>query len=350
MSRPLAADAGRDAEIDAFIARAGWGGATRAPLADDASFRRYERLRLDDRRAVLMDAPPGREDVRPFVAVDRLLRRRGLSAPEILAEDLEAGFLLLEDFGDATMTRLLARGEDEGALYRLATDALIHLHRRFSPREADASGLPIYDEALYLTEAALFTDWWWPAVFDAPCPPDVRLEYLGQVANALQATAGAPRTLVLRDYHVDNILRLDGREGVAACGLLDFQDAVVGPAAYDLVSLFEDARRDVDSGVAQAEMRRYFEAFPTLDPAAFAAAYSALGAQRALKVIGIFTRLDRRDGKSQYLRHIDRVWRWLETDLAHPQLAGLRAFLDRTVPPARRTAPNRSPGAGVPTL
>jgi len=347
MSPPGAA---REDAIDAFLTGAGWGGAARAPLADDASFRRYERVRRGDMRAVLMDAPPAQEDVRPFLAVDRLLRRLGLSAPAILAEDVERGFLLLEDFGDATMTRLLETGEDEGALYRLATDALIHLHQRFSTRDADAGALPAYDEALYLKEAALFPDWWWPAVFGAPCPPSVRLEYLGQVANALQVTAGAPRTLVLRDYHVDNILRLEGREGVAACGLLDFQDAAVGPAAYDLVSLFEDARRDVDPRVAQAQMQRYFDAFPTLDPAAFAAAYSALGAQRALKVIGIFTRLDRRDGKSHYLRHIDRVWRWLEIDLAHPQLAGLRVFLDQAVPPGRRIAPEPDPGAGVPTL
>lgn len=347
MSAP---DAARSAAIDGFLARAGWGGAARRPLADDASFRRYERVQLGSRGAVLMDAPPAHEDVRPFIAVDRLLRRLGLSAPEIFAQDVQEGFLLLEDFGDATMTRLLAQGAGEAGLYRLATDALIQLHGRFSTRDADAAQLPAYDEALYLKEAALFTDWWWPAVFGQPCPPSMRLEYLGHVANAMQATAGAPTTLVLRDYHVDNILRLDGRDGVAACGLLDFQDAVIGPAAYDLVSLFEDARRDVDPGVAQAEMRRYFEAFPTLDPAAFAAAYSALGAQRALKVIGIFTRLDRRDGKSQYLRHIDRVWRWLEADLAHPQLAALRAFLDATVPAERRGAPKPAPGAGVPTL
>lgn len=344
----MSARAERDRAIDAFLARAGWAGAMRAPLADDASFRRYERVRLGSAQAVLMDAPPGREDVRPFLAVDRLLRRLGLSAPEVQAEDVAAGLLLLEDFGDATMTRLLAAGEAEEPLYALALDALIHLHRRFSPHDPAAAELPAYDQPRFLAEAALFVDWFWPAIKGAPCPSAERAAYLGLVANALEAASGSFRTLVLRDFHVDNIMRLPGREGVAACGLLDFQDAVVGPAAYDLVSLFEDARRDVDPAMAKRLMARYFAAFPSVDPTAFAAAYSALGAQRALKVLGIFTRLDRRDGKSQYLRHIDRLWRWLALDLAHPHLAELRGWLDAAFPPELRRAPDAAPGEGVP--
>lgn len=344
MSAPTAE---RVAEIEAFLAAAGWAGADHRPLADDASFRRYERVTRGGNRAVLMDAPPDKEPLGPFVTVDRLLRGLGLTAPEILAEDRARGFLLLEDFGDRTMTRLIAEGEAEAPLYEMAVDALIHLHAGFSVHDAAAAELPRYDMALYLREAALFTDWYWPAVTGVPCPESVRTAYLGHVANALEAAGGGFETLVLRDYHVDNIMKLDGREGVAACGLLDFQDAVIGPAAYDLVSLFEDARRDVSAPMAQALMRRYFEAFPTLDPAAFAAAYSALGAQRALKILGIFTRLDRRDGKSQYLRHIHRVWGWLEKDLAHPRLEGLAGFLAEAFPSDRRIAPEAAPGGGV---
>ncbi|MBP5858699.1 phosphotransferase [Marivibrio halodurans] len=334
----------RIAEIERFLAGAGWEGAAHRPLADDASFRRYERVTRGADRAVLMDAPPDREPVAPFLRVARLLRGLGLSAPAILAEDPAHGFLLLEDFGDRTMTRLLAEGEAEAPLYGLALDALIHLHRGFSTRDAAAADLPRYDMALYLREAALFTDWYWPAVTGRPCPEAARTAYLGHVANALEAASGGFDTLVLRDYHVDNVMRLDGRPGVAACGLLDFQDAVIGPAAYDLVSLFEDARRDVTPAVSQDLMRRYFEAFPTLDPAAFAASYSALGAQRALKILGIFTRLDRRDGKPQYLRHIPRVWGWLEKDLAHPALAGLAGFVADAFPADRRVAPAAAPG------
>jgi aminoglycoside/choline kinase family phosphotransferase len=337
----------RTAAIEDFLTRVGWAGADHVPLADDASFRRYERVTHKGARAVLMDAPPDKEDIGPFVTIDRLLRGLGLSAPEILGEDRAEGFLLLEDFGDRTMTRLLADGAEEEALYSLALDALIHLHKSFTPHDAKAADLPHYDMALYLREAALFTDWYWPAIFGAPCSGPVRTAYLGHVANAMEAAHGSFETLVLRDYHVDNIMALEGKEGVAACGLLDFQDAVIGPAAYDLVSLFEDARRDVSLPMAQGLMARYFDAFPTLDPGAFAAAYSAMGAQRALKVIGIFTRLDRRDGKSTYLRHVTRVWRWLEKDLAHPQLIDLRGWVDTHFPPDQRVQPVAAPGQGA---
>lgn len=346
--RDIPADGARGAAIDAFLARSGWAGAERAPLADDASFRRYERVRRGEAHAVLMDAPPDYEDVRPFVAVARLLREAGLSAPEVLAEDAEAGFLLLEDLGDATMTRLLAGGADAAPLYRLAMDALIHLHDRVRTDHPAAAALPRYDRELFRTEAALFVDWYWPAVTGAPCPAPARAAFLDLVADAVALADAVPETLVLRDYHIDNILRLDGRDGVAACGVLDFQDAVIGPAAYDVVSLLEDARHDVPPAVAAAEMQRYLAAFPELDRDEFAAAYAALGAQRALKVLGIFTRLDRRDGKSGYLAHIPRVWRWLEGDLAHPGLAGLHDWLDRHLPPEARTTPASRPGGGVP--
>jgi len=327
--------------IARFLADAGWGDAKRSLLAGDASFRRYDRLRRDGTHAVLMDAPPPMEDVRPFIRVDRMLRAVGLSAPRILAEDVAAGLLLLEDLGDDTYTRVLANGGDEAALYRLALDLLIELHRRFG--NVGEHGLPPYDDEAFLTEATLLTDWYMPAITGEETPKGLRDEYCDLWRATLAEARHMPETLVLRDYHVDNMVWLRERPGVEACGLLDFQDARLGPVTYDLVSLLEDARRDVPQALTSHLLERYLEAFPALDRDAFGASYAIMGAQRSAKILGIFTRLDRRDGKPGYLVHIPRVWRWLEGDLAHPALSDLKAWFDRELPPAMR----RTPDAGM---
>ncbi len=323
----------------AFLGVCGWGAARVSPLAADASFRSYHRVTAEDRVAVLMDAPPPMEDVRPFRAVDARLRALGLSAPEILAEDVPHGFLLLEDFGDGTFTRLLKAGADEAALYDLAVDALVALHRAPGAAEGFADyALPVYDRARYLAEAALLPEWFLPAVGVA-LTAEARAGYDAAWAGALAALDGQPHTLVLRDFHVDNLMRLPGRAGVAACGLLDFQDAVRGPTVYDLMSLLEDARRDLAPELAARGRARYLEAFPDLDREAFAAAWAVLAAQRHAKVIGIFTRLCVRDAKPQYLVHIPRVWRLLEAALAHPALAAVAAWFAAHVPPDARRSP-----------
>jgi aminoglycoside/choline kinase family phosphotransferase len=326
----------RAAAIAGFLESAGWAGAERRPLAGDASFRRYERLALDGRTAMLMDALPPREDVRPFVAMARHLVGLGYSAPRILAEDTDAGLLVIEDLGDATYTSELARGADEEALYTLAVDLLIDLHRNPGAARID---VPPYDDRRLLDEAALLTDWYMPAMRGYETPPAARAAYLDLWRTAFATPRQVPETLVLRDYHVDNLMVVAGREGLAACGLLDFQDAVIGPVSYDLVSLIEDARRDVPASLAHAMVERYLGAFPDLDRAAFAASRAILGAQRSAKIIGIFTRLLERDGKAQYLAHIPRVWRLLEGDLAHPALAPMRAWLDAEIPPGERGVP-----------
>lgn len=326
----------RAAAITAFLAAAGWGRSERRKLAGDASFRRYERLVLDGRRAILMDAPPPQENVRPFLDVAQLLQRLGLSAPAILARDEANGLLLLEDLGDDTYTRLLAQGGDEAALYALAVDVLIHLQRRFDPLPAT---LPEYDEARLLGEASLLVDWFLPAATGETPPADWRASYLAAWRQVLPLAATAAPTLVLRDYHVDNLLLLPERSGVGACGLLDFQDAVVGPASYDLVSLLEDARRDVPPALAAAMVERYLAGFPGIDRGQFLASYAVLGAQRSCKIAGIFTRLWKRDGKPQYLGHLPRVWRLIEQDLQHPALAPVAAWLARHVPPSSRLLP-----------
>lgn len=328
----------RAALIARFLKRAGWADATRSTLAGDASFRRYDRLVRGAERAVLMDAPPPMEDVRPFVRVDTLLVDMGLSAPRILERDEAEGLLLLEDLGDDTYTRVLENGADEAALYELAVDTLVALQRRIAA-DGVPGDVPPYDDAALLEEATLLTDWYLPAVFGRDTPAGVRDDYCARWRAAFVEARRVPDTLVLRDYHVDNLMWLRDREGVAACGLLDFQDARIGPVSYDPVSLFEDARRDVPGALTARLLRRYLGAFPALDRAAFEASYAIMGAQRSAKILGIFTRLDRRDGKPQYLTHIPRVWRWLEGDLAHPALAAVREWFERHVPREARVTP-----------
>jgi aminoglycoside/choline kinase family phosphotransferase len=319
----------------AFLDRHGWRNIAPTPLAGDASFRRYYRLSSRNTRAVLMDAPPPQEDVAPYIVVSTYLRKLGLSAPQILAADRDNGFLLIEDFGDDTYTRLLDRAAEEAGLYALAIDTLIDLQR--SVERHGIPDLPAYDEAVLLAEAALLVDWYFPSALGAPPPSPLRDGYLAAWREVLPSAALPFETLVLRDYHVDNLMLLPRRLGVRACGLLDFQDAVRGPPSYDLVSLLEDARRDVPDILREAMVERYLASFPLLDRSAFLDSAAILSAQRNCKILGIFTRLWKRDGKPGYLIHIPRVWRLLERELQHPALAPVARWLDRHLPcPARQ--------------
>lgn len=327
---------GRDQALSDFLAANGWADRDRAVLADDASFRRYDRLRDGWRRAVLMDAPPDKEDTRPFIRIAGILRDAGLSAPEVIAQEVENGFLLLEDLGDDTFTKVLAAGGDEATLYAQALEALAALYRRVDLTALD--DLPRYDEALYLREVSLLTDWYLPAI-RGPLDDSVRESFVEAWRSVLPLASGVPSTLVLRDYHVDNLMWLPERESPACVGLLDFQDGVVGPVTYDLVSLFEDARRDVSPTVTVRLLDRYLSLFPEIDRTAFEASYAVLAAQRSTKILGIFTRLAHRDGKPGYLRHTARLWRWLEGDLRHPALAPVRDWFDREIPAEIRREP-----------
>ena len=328
----------RQHAMAAFLGAQGWDRVTPAVLTGDASFRRYYRLADNGRRAILMDAPPPQEDVRPFVAVAAMLRGLGLSAPEVYAEDCDNGFLLIEDFGDDTYTRLLARGADETALYSLAIDTLIELQRAVAAGRPPE--LPAYDEERLLTEAALLVDWYAPSVLGAPLSTAAREDFLTRWREVLPRAALPAPTLVLRDYHVDNLMLLPGRPAVQGCGLLDFQDAVCGPPSYDLVSLLEDARRDVPPALREAMTERYLAGFPGLDREAFRRSAAILAAQRNCKIIGIFTRLWRRDGKSGYLAHIPRVWRLIEDELHEPALRPIGDWLAQHLPPHARRIPS----------
>lgn len=330
---------GRDAEIAAFLARTDWAEARRTPLAGDASFRRYERLGLGDRRAVLMDAPPGREDVRPFVAIDRHLQGLGYSVPTILAADEARGLLLLEDLGDDTFGRLLGQGAAAEPLYALAVDLLIDLHGR-PERQASPDWLRLYDGETMVKEARLFTEWYLPGVTGRPTAKDSEASFTEAWRAMVPLLDRQPRTLMMRDFFADNLMRVAGRDGLRACGLLDFQDAVAGPPAYDLVSLLEDARRDFPPALIAAMLARYRRGMTGLDPVEFEAAYALMGAQRHVRVLGVFTRLWRRDGKPGYLAHIPRLWRLLENALTDPALAPVAAWFAREVPAGLRVVPS----------
>jgi N-acetylmuramate 1-kinase len=284
----------------------------------------------------MMDAPPPKEDVRPFVRIARHLAALGLSAPRLLAADEENGLLLLEDLGDGTYTRLLADGHDEAALYALATDVLAEIAAR---PESVLAGTPAYDDERLLTEACLLTDWYLPAMTGKETESAARAEYVEIWRRLFPVARLVPDTLVLRDFHVDNLMLLE-RPGLAACGLLDFQDAVIGPLTYDLMSLLEDARRDIDPVMAEIMKGRFLERFAAMDRTVFEASWAVMAANRHAKVIGIFTRLCKRDGKPGYLVHIPRVWRLLDSACAHPVLAELRRWLDRHIPADIRGVPS----------
>ena len=314
-----------------FLAAAGWGGAEILPLAGDASFRRYFRVVRGDQSAVLMDAPPPHEDPRPFVAVAEWLSEKGLSAPEILARDLERGLLLLSDFGSARLRETLDTDPfRERELYELATDVLVHLHAHPS-----MEGLPPHGLEQWLEELKLFTDWYCPAV-GADVDVEGYQRAWGEVLEPVASDGLGPVT-VLRDYHAENIMLVEGREGVAHFGLLDFQDALAGHPAYDLASVLEDARRDVPSTMERTMIDRYVAA--TGHGEAFERAYWALAAQRNTRILGVFTRLWKRDDKPGYRRFQPRMWGLLERDLAQPHLAPVRAWFDEYIAPEHRRQP-----------
>jgi hypothetical protein len=314
-----------------FLASCGWRGAQILPLAGDASFRRYFRVVHEDRTAVLMDAPPPHEDPRPFIAVAEWLVARGLSAPEILARDLEKGLLLLGDFGDWRLREWLDDNPAaERELYERATDVLVHLHQH-----PPMDGLPVHGLEQWLTELELFTDWYCPAV-----GVDVDVDAYRAAWTAVLAPVaedGLGPVTVLRDYHAENIMLVGEREGVAHFGLLDFQDALAGHPAYDLASVLEDARRDVPPEIERAMIDRYVLA--TGHGEAFERAYWGLAAQRNTRILGVFTRLWKRDNKPHYRRFQPRMWGLLERDLAQPHLKPVRDWFDANLAPEHRREP-----------
>ena len=334
-------------------------------LQGDASVRRYARLACRRRTgAILMDwarQPDGpairnglpysriahlAEDVRPFVALAGALRAAGLAAPEIYAQDFDHGILLLEDLGERLFAREVETGaSDQAELWRAATDALVALGARTPPEtvplaDGTVHRLPAYDRGALGIEVELLLDWYWPALHSGPLPEEARAEFLGHWTAVFDRLSALPQGWVLRDYHSPNLLWLPERQGIARVGVIDFQDAMRGPPAYDLVSLLQDARVDVTPELEERLFDHYCAAVAVreagFDRDAFAFAYAALGAQRNTKILGIFARLNRRDNKPAYLRHVPRLWRYLARDLAHPELGRLKSWYDRHMPAAAR--------------
>jgi tRNA threonylcarbamoyl adenosine modification protein YjeE len=346
--------------IRQFLDGAGYAEAKRERVQGDASTRSYERLTLGDRRVILMnaprrpDGPPVRdgkpysriahlaEDVTPFVAVARGLKALDLSAPEIYHADLDQGLLILEDLGD----NRVVSGDPPAPIeeyYGAAVEVLLALHAFELPTTLPVAPgtdytLPSYDMDALLIEAELLLDWYLPR-FDMELTPTARSAFVALWREALNPALASPPTWVLRDFHSPNLLWLPDRPGVARVGLLDFQDAVMGPAAYDLASLLQDARVDVPETLEIALLGRYArvrrDSDQDFDTAGFVQMYATLAAQRATKILGIFARLDRRDGKPQYLRHIPRIWGYLQRALAHPALAPLNGWYRVHVPTPR---------------
>ncbi len=328
--------------IDTFLAGQGYAQASRTPLPQDAGHRRYTRLSGDvPRPALLMDCTDApkvgltpEEDLLPFLRVARHISGLGLSAPGILGEDRAHGLLLVEDLGMETHAGLLDGGADPAPLYVAAAEALAALHNAPPPPD-----LPAYEAPTMARMAGLtFLDWWWPTTFGAPPSEDVRSAFTGAIRAMLDPFMGEGG-FVHRDYFPANLMHLPQREGVRRVGILDFQDAARGHPAYDLVSLLQDARRDVAPAVRQAATEAYLAARPGLDVAGFAAATAAMAAQRHLRVAALWVRLARRDGKPGYLRHGPRCWGLLAEALRHPAAAPLARFMDQYVPPHLRQNP-----------
>ena len=356
----FAAKAERIAAIRRFLARAGFALAERKHMQGDASSRSYERLTVEGATYILMNSPrrpdgpvvrDGKpysaiahlaEDVTPFIAMTQALRELGFSAPAIFASDREHGLLLIEDFGH----EVIVAGDPPApieARYEVAVDVLAALHRNKLPDQLPVEPgveyrLPRYDLEAQLIEVELLLDWYLPKL-DAKISDNKRDNFLSLWRDALLPSIQAPQTWTLRDYHSPNLMWLPERKGTGQIGLLDFQDAVMGPPAYDVASLLQDARVDVPEMIEISLLSRYtrarLKAEPDFDAPAFVRAYATLAAQRASKILGIFARLEKRDGKPQYLRHLPRVWGYLQRSLAHPALAPLQSWYKLHVPPLK---------------
>lgn len=308
--------------VRSFLSTTCWGAAVCLPLNGDASTRRYFRLRLGGQSAILMDASLNLESVAPFVRLDEYLCRLGFSAPEILARAQNAGLLLLEDFGDDTFARLLENGESAVALFGLAVDVLTVLHQ--SP-DAIPPSLRAYHPEKMLEDIELFLEWRTPDI-----SLDAREEFRAAWREVLPVAHRVPASLLLRDFHAANLMLLPERAGIRKAGLLDFQDAYQGPLTYDIVSLLEDARRDVPDELRKRMITRYLDRFPGLEREAFETSMAILAAQRHTRVLAIFERLSRHEGKHEYKRlHTPRVERLLRRALQHTALVQVRQWMKR---------------------
>ena len=316
-----------------FLEKSGWRSGKCQALAADASFRSYYRVQTDNMSVILMDAPPPKELVSPFINVANYLRTIGFSAPKILYANYEDGFVLMEDLGDKKFSDLLFSSENPESIYHRAMDVLCALHEINPP-----PWLKPYDESVLLTEADLLIDWYFPTLKRNIDVETMRNDYHQAWKEAFSMIDLSPTVTVLRDFHSENLMWLPNRNGASAVGLLDFQDALAGPPAYDVVSLLEDARHEIPQPFVLKSLDYYIEQ-SQVDPSTFRNAYNTLGAQRNSKIIGIFTRLWKRDHKDRYLEFMPRVWSLLENNLRDPSLQSLCNWFDEYLPTNLRGTP-----------
>ncbi len=312
------------ADLEGFLHQSGWGDAKRKPLAGDASSRRYSRLYRGDEVAILME-DPNPSALKSYLAVTNILIERGYSVPEIYERDETAGFLIIEDFGEALFARLLEKGEDERALYELAVSYLLDLRQHPSP-----TTLKYFSGNYVLDQNAMFLDWYVPFLTGKSLDDNARRFFQQIWQDLMDNFEREDDVLLHRDFHAENLFFLPEREGLRRLGLIDFQDAMVGPPAYDLVSLLQDARRDVPSPLAETMIQTYIEQSEE-EESTFRRRYAILGAHRNMRILGIFTRLKEQDGKQRYEAFKPRVIAHLNGCLAHPDLMALRNWVRVTL-------------------
>lgn len=354
-----AAQVARLKALREFLDASGYSNATRQHMAGDASTRSYARLMHDGGVVILMNFPQrpdgaamysGKsysaavhlaENVKPFVAVGEGLRAQGISAPAIHHSDLEHGFLITEDFGGEGVIE----GDPPRPIaerYEAAIDVLAALHGKALPETLPLDGqtyaIPAFDTEALLIEIGLMPEWYLPDR-NAPVSDEKRTEFFAMWRELLQKPLAAPKTWIIRDFHSPNLIWLAERRGIERVGVIDFQDTVLGPQSYDVVSLLQDARIDVPENIELSLLSRYIKARraadASFDPAGFAELYAVMSAQRNTRLLGTFSRLNRRDGKPHYLRHQPRIWTYLQRSLAHPALGSLRDWYLANVPPPR---------------
>jgi len=323
----------REQALETFLNATHWNDADRTPLAGDASSRTYIRLKKGNKGAILMNSPLS-ERPDQFVFIDRLLEQTGIRVPKILADDLDNGFLLLEDFGDNTFTRLLAKGTDELILYRSGIDALVRLHQNII---LPTDGVATYSAERLLNGVMLLTNWYGKYAVPGGLSDAAVSEFKALWSDLAKVMEQLPKTLVLMDYHADNLMIT--KEG--ECGVLDFQDARIGPVTYDLMSLLEDERRDVSPVVRDGLIKYYFDQCPKWDTPLVRDTLSLVALQRHTRVIGVFVRLFLRDRKEKYLTMIPFIWKQIENHLDEPRFHAYKTWLNRYIPSELRHTPLR---------
>ncbi|MDF2964823.1 MAG: phosphotransferase [Rickettsiaceae bacterium] len=313
-----------------FIERNGYGSFDVVNLPADASFRTYARLIKGEESFILMDSPPEHYNLEPFVKIGTHLLNAGFSAPKLFEQDHENGFMILEDLGTVSVNNLLSSDgskETEELIYKKIIRLLIQIQETPAPK-----GLSLYTKELLIKEAEIFLDWFLPILHGEATAYDLKEEYSYLWNKIFNSIDLKEECLTLRDFHVDNLMYMEERNNLNQIGLLDFQDALIGSPAYDLVSLVEDARRDIDATLASELINYYLSLIPAYNRKDFLAQYSILGAQRNIRILGVFARKATRDKNSRYLSFVPRVRKHLDKDLTHPLLAPLKDWLNKVAP------------------